>query len=392
SIRYSVEQLHKDEGREVTESTLASLLKTLPVAVTALAADTQHTKAQILAAILESLDTLVINLQPRVQKNQLYGLKFLQEDSNPLARSVFAFVSRLREQLGFADGEFETWKIIEKAIEKANVRYPDEKREAPQQWRGMKVYSQRIRRICFELICDYACREAQLSARPETNHQLISDARLRRNLQAVDLAILDLYLAYKNHYEANFNFFDIIRMRWLLDIPWGTFSEFLNDDSKYQGVTITDRWDYERKALSALRKAYHQYDRASTDEMQWQFADKVAERKKTYYDKLFFSPCNDITEFYKLVAVPQEDGRGPSDLDISKDVWTYCQLCSKPYLTETDLETLATLLKRAQSTSGLDFWMREVDHFVAHELEDKPDSLIGIEATQKAQLKKHAIR
>ncbi|MEM8806591.1 MAG: hypothetical protein AAGF01_11240, partial [Cyanobacteria bacterium P01_G01_bin.38] len=198
SIRYSVEQLHKDEGREVTESTLASLLKTLPVAVTALAADTQHTKAQILAAILENLDTLVINLQPRVQKNQLYGLKFLQENSNPLARSVFAFVSRLREQLGFADGEFETWKIIEKAIEKANARYPDEKREAPQQWRGMKVYSQRIRRICFELIRDYACRDAQLSARPETNHQLISDARLRRNLQAVDLAILDLYLAYKN--------------------------------------------------------------------------------------------------------------------------------------------------------------------------------------------------
>ncbi|MEO1401569.1 MAG: hypothetical protein AAFV72_10035 [Cyanobacteria bacterium J06635_1] len=392
SMRHSVEQLRKAEGREVTESTLASLLKTLPVAVTALAADTQHTKAQVLAEILDSLDRLVINLQPRVQKNQLYGLKFLQEDSNPLARSVFAFVSRLRNQLGFAQGEFETWQIIELAIERANARYQEEKHEAPQQWRGMKVYSQRIRRICFELIRDYVHKEKTLSMPTGANKQLISDIRLRRNLQAVDLAILDLYLAYKNHHEANFNFFDIIRMRWLLDIPWGTFSEFLNDDSKYQGVTIADRWDYERKALSALRKAYHRYDRASIDEMQWQFAEKVADRQKTYYDKLFFSPRNDITEFYKIVAVPQEDDRGPSDLDTSKDVWTYCQLCSQPYLTEPDLDTLETLLERAKSIPGLDFWMREVDHFVAHELEDKPDSLIGIEATQKAQLKKHAIR
>ncbi|MEO0457705.1 MAG: hypothetical protein AAF152_14165 [Cyanobacteria bacterium P01_A01_bin.114] len=392
SMRHSVEQLHKDEGREAAELTLASLLKTLPVAVTALAADTQHTKAEVLAAILESLDKLVISLQPRVEKNQIYGLKFLEKESNPLARSVFAFVSRLLNQLGLAQDEFEPWQIIQAAIDKANAIYKDEKGEDRQQLPGMKVYAHRIRRLCFELIRTYAREANKRPAHIVLDTPLTSAEKLHHNLQAVDLAILDLYLASKSHHEANFNFFDIIRMRWLLSIPWGTFSEFLSDDSKYQGVTLIDQWDYERKALSALRKAYHQYDFTSLSEMQQQFAEKVNHRRHTYYDKLFYAPRHDITGFYKIVAVPRENSHNQSAMDVSKDVWTYCQLCAKPYLTEPDLDALEALLNKAKVISSLDFWMREVDHFVAHELEEKPDSLIDIEVTQKAQLKKHAIR
>ncbi|NEP17025.1 MAG: hypothetical protein F6J97_08970 [Leptolyngbya sp. SIO4C1] len=392
AIRESIDKLRTDEGRELAEPTLTGLLKTLPIAITALAADTQHTKAQVLEKILESVDRLVVDLQPRVEKNQIYGLRFLQEDSNPLARSTFAFIYRLRDQLGFDPQAFHTWQIIDQAIEAANRRYQAERAEESKQPHGIKTYSRRIRRLCFQIVRQQAAGiERPIQARPVK----VTARQLRRNLQAVDSAILDLYLASKSRDQASFNFFDIIRMRWLMDIPWGTFSKLPDDDRHYLGVTAADQWNYEHKALAALRKAYHYYDRYDAnqlEDMQQQFAQRIKLRQKTYCEKLFFEYRPDITDFYKIVAVPQVTGRANYDFEISKAVWTYCQLCIKPSLTSADLDVLEQLLEQARKLDGLDFWMREVDHFMAHKRENTTDSFIQIEAYQKAQLKKHAVR
>ena len=70
SLRSSQATLLQEDGPEMVDDILNSLLQTLPMAVTALAADTPYTKATILAKLLDRLDQLVLELQPRVEKHR----------------------------------------------------------------------------------------------------------------------------------------------------------------------------------------------------------------------------------------------------------------------------------------------------------------------------------
>ena len=281
SLRSSQATLLQEDGPEMVDDILGSLLQTIPVAVTALAAETPHTKATILAMLLDRLDQLVLELQPRVEKNRPPQLRFfLQETANPLARSIFAFVLRLRSQLGLGDDAFKPWEVIDQAMEQVNsARYQQD----IQQPRGMKAYSQLIRQFCFEYIYERAykiSKDAQTTVPTETN--TVSSERLRRNLHAVDHALLDLYLVTKQRAEANIDFFHILRTRWLEPMKWGTFSADTSGARDFLGMSLAEQWDFEIKALRALRAAYHHYDNDSFGPMYATFEEKVRESKVTY--------------------------------------------------------------------------------------------------------------
>ena len=92
------------------------------------------------------------------------------------------------------------------------------------------------------------------------------------------------------------------------------------------------------------------------------------------------------------MAVPREANKDKDDIWLSNRVWRYATLLAKSHLNLDDLDEIRQLLKDASSRPGLDFWLREVDHFIAHETEDDPDSLLAIEAAQRVELKKHSIR
>ena len=389
SLRYSQETLAQEDGQEMVDDILRSLLKTLPGVVTALAADTPNTKAVILGKILERLDQLVLELQPRVEKNRLPQLRFfLQENSNPLARSLFAFVLRLRSQLGFGDDVFKPWEVIDQAMEQVSSAHYQ---LAIGQPRGMKAYSQLIRQLCFEFIYRRAY-EADQQGNVSTETIAVSPERLRRDLHAVDHALLDLYLVTKQRTEANIDFFHILRTRWLEPMEWGTFSADISGSRNFLGMTLSEQWDFEIKALRALRAAYHNYDHDSFEPMYAKFEEKVSQRRVTYCEKLFYPPEISPEGFYKLVAVPREANADKGDIWLSNRVWRYATLLAQPHLSLEDLNEIRQLLNDAASRPGLDFWLREVDHFIAHETEEDPDSLLAIEASQRAELKKHSIR
>lgn len=391
SLRSSQTTLRQEDGNEMVDDVLESLLQTLPVAVTALAADTPHTKADIVAMVLDRLDQLVLELQPRVEKNRPPQLRFfLQETANPLARSIFAFVLRLRSQLGLNDDAFKPWEVIDNAMEQINQSPHHHVRQKSQ---GMQAYAQQIRQLCFEYIYQRGHEAAKAGASSSSVKVVaVPPERLRRDLHAVDHALLDLYLVTKQRTEANIDFFHILRTRWLEPMKWGTFSADSTGARNFLGISLAEQWDFEIKALRALRAAYHQYDRDSFEAMYQAFEEKVSKRPITYCQKLFYPPEAAPEDFYKLVAVPRETNKDKDDIWLSNRVWRYATLLAKPCLSLDDLDEIRQLLDDAVTRPGLDFWLREVDHFIAHETEDDPDSLLAVEAAQRAELKKHSIR
>ena len=314
----------------------------------------------------------------------------MQEAANPLARSIFAFVLRLRSQLGFGDDAFKPWEVIDQAMEQVNIaRY----QQAIQQPRGMKAYAQLIRQLCFEYIYQRAYEAAkERSNISPVETVAVSPERLRRDLHAVDHALLDLYLVTKQRTEANIDFFHILRTRWLEPMEWGTFSADTSGTRNFLGMTLSEQWDFEIKALRALRAAYHHYDNDSFKPMYATFEEKVKKRRITYCEKLFYPPEVSPEGFYKLVAVPREENEDKGDIWLSNRVWRYATLLAQSHLSLDDLDEIRQLLEDSATRPGLDFWLREVDHFIAHETEEDPDSLLAVEAAQRAELKKHSIR
>ncbi|ASC72354.1 hypothetical protein XM38_033110 [Halomicronema hongdechloris C2206] len=375
--------LDTDQGCDRADSILLEFTRQLPVFAKTLAIDSEYNKVQITQAILRQTKTLFLEFNPALKENRIEALAFLRRPT-PLTRSVLAFVSRILTQLypkrdiSDTDVKHAIRRAIEIANEKASPStYSYTAATSPS---GSRTYSSWIRQICFQLLQQDLQRD-RLRLTSTAPVSLIHEDCLTHHLMAVDTALLDLYLASCNTREAkevNFNFFDIVLTRWMMAITWGRLAEFSEPKPSAAKAERSDDYheldprEYEMAALSALRTEYHKLDEMTTyQELRNTFLKKVAPVADRYRSRFCTLPDQPQHNDYPTISIPATLCAADRSIaeDITSRVWRYCQLASLSHLEQQDIEELNGILDQAGQQPTLDFWLNEVDHFVAHLLE-----------------------
>ena len=380
----SVQELNSEEGIINADQTLSEFISSLPTAITTLATRTSYTKAEIASIIIDNTRTLFQKLYPLSKKNKIPELDFIVEGEQPLARSIIAFVSRSLRQFELDSEGYEPWSIIKEAIQEANNNYEQEE---------IKIHASWIRSLCYKIIL----QKGKSSKFQQERKVLVKEEKIRRNLKAVETALQTLHLQSKTSVETRSSF-EILCMRWFMNISWNRFSEFsaYNFNFTDSNISTKDKQKMiEFKALLALRYQYHALDRFTDSELE----EKSQEMNKPIQDSEQQSSldcCSENAFFHcSISGIPKifVEDKNFQITEISEqlrlDVLNYCKLASLSILSEeTDVECLKLILDRAQKSAALGFWINEVDHFIDHELGiSLKGKAIEFEESQKAKLR-----
>ncbi len=309
-------------------------------------------KERRLIKILDSLNKTerTVSVPPKTNyltknhKNYEY-FRFILEGEHAIARSLFAFISRILKQLKTKD--FTPAKILEQAIYEinSNLDHSNNLKNAT---------SATLRKVCFEqmLKLNDQCyqQEEKLEKFSIPFDHVIKNLKVIRytldRLPEQDFQILEY------RFDEGLSYEQIVR-------EWYHASEMSDINEK-----IDELKGKEYKILKDIRLRYHEIIQQGNIQ---KILDELEGTEAIKSGKL------DIKKA----------------IDIKKEINTYSKLSTHITLNCSDLKEIKRILNYSINIPLIDFWINEIDHFIAHERDDL--NFTGhkkFEAEQKKELRK----
>lgn len=373
-LQQQAQDLSVNPDGDAADKALQLLSDHLPKSTAALASESHWKRVEVVRHIIHQVSKLFTTIDPSLEDCD--GLSFLSPENafgNPLHRSITAFIQRTSYQLKREHQSLPMVdSIVQAVFQQGQERFKDKTLEPTKDNPTLKTYSAWVRKTCFSLLLDH------LNPHIDTEQTLLIDPRhgIDRNLLAVDVACLKMYLGARKDDVLDLNYFDILVARWMKSVPWREDSGPASRNEDHPMLYSIDPVDLEWASLSALRRRYHALDVLKKYELlRDYFLDQLKEVKDTYCDHFWLS-YEDIQAFadskYQIVGIPHSClGIQGMDRDnceaMARDVWRYCELAAYSRLNQNHIDEINELLTKACQSTVLDFWFNEIDHFMDHQ-------------------------
>lgn len=306
---------------------------------------------QKIGEINKTLDEISVTLEELSTAEKM--LEFLWTGEHATARSLFAFISRIFKQFQI-DTLSPAW-VLKQVIEKilSNALYIQEITKAP---------SATLRQMCFEFILDvYSQNSESIEKIGKLNVLNSKEYFFDQESLIKNMKILRYILNELPNQDINGNKIDMEILDYRYD----------------QGLSyeqITEEWNY----LSEI---------PNTD-------DKIIAIKKIEDTTLKYIRC----QFHQLLNSPHLqsilDKINESDVikctkhDVKINIELYSKIASCATLDASNIQYLKIILDDSKRIPLINFWINEIDHFIAHERQDlKFLEHKTFEAEQKKELK-----
>lgn len=372
-LQRQAQDLSVNPDGDAADKALQLLSDNLPKSTAALASESHWKRVEVVRHIIHQVSKLFTTIDPSLEDSD--GLSFLSPENsfgNPLHRSITAFIRRTSHQLKRGDQASPTVdSLIQLVFQQGQTLFKDPSSRPAKDSPDLKTYSAWVRKTCLSLLSE------SLSPRLDVDQTLLIDPRhgIDRNLLAVDVACLKMYLSARKDDVLDLNYFDILVARWMKSVPWREDPSNASLNEEHPMMYSIDPVDLEWASLSALRRRYHALDVLKKyDLLRDYFIDQLKNVKDKYCHHFWLS-YEEIEAFadnkYKIVGIPSaylglqnvERDRCES---MARDVWRYGELAAYSTLNQKDIEELSELLTKACQSTILDFWFNEIDHCMDH--------------------------
>jgi len=366
-----------DGEAAAVDKALQLLSENLPKSTVALASESHWTRGEVVRHIIHQVSKLFTTIDPSLEECD--GLAFLSPENsfgNPLHRSITAFARRISNQItGDDDIPPGIDDVIQAILERGHRYFEDPTTRPSNDNVALKTYSAWVRQACLE----HLLNSLDLTSDDEQMPLLDFKKDIDRNLLAVDVACLEMYLSAKQDHAFDLNYFDILVARWMKGMPWRKDVGHSALDEEHPILFSIDSADLEWASLSTLRRQYHQLDVLKKSTLlHHYFLDRLRDVQDRYRDYFWLDygkvkSFSDSEDKYQIVGIPRMF-MGEQEVDYSTyasivaDVRQYCELAAYNTLNAKDIEVLQHLLAKACQSTILDFWFNEVDHFMDHQL------------------------
>jgi len=340
-----------EQGQE-GEINTNELAKILPSLIDAVARESKEPRGIVYQKFLASLgfwykESSKIRLSPTLLKNFGFIIQADEEKYHPISRSIFAFIARLLKQLQL--DSIEPYQILSKAIPKILLDYENGKLGDKNGKNLRNAPSALLRKFCLEEL-----EEILKSTDPEFTEKESIQVELSVTEDCLNKNIKIIGYILEKFKENDFETYNI----WRHIYEYGHSYEQMQTGEFYElkSLSVQRINELEIKALRFIRSRYHEV-----------IGDKNIENNLQEIDDVH------------------------SSRDIATDIMLYGELARYKSLNFYHLGCLKLILQRSISLPIIDFWINEIDHFIAHERTDLiyvDDSHKEFEQEQRIKLQK----